>query len=158
MKKNIIYALSIAIICGFFLNFPALTQNSAVVFSHESIIIHTEKGDKTYNTEIAKSNEQLEYGLMYRKSLLENEGMLFLFDREQIINMWMKNTPIPLDMLFIDNTGKIVHIAHNTTPNSLTVINSGDKPALAVLEIGGGIAKKHNINIGDNVDYKAFKK
>lgn len=158
MKKTSIYTLAVVIICNFFLAFSAFAENSAVIFNREPIIIHTEKGNKSYNVEIATSNEQLEHGLMNRESLAENEGMLFLFDHEQIINMWMKNTLIPLDMLFIDNTGKIVHIAHNAVPNSLTVINAGDKPVLSVLELKGGAARAHNINIGNNVDYKAFKK
>ncbi len=157
MKRTFIHSVIIAITCNIFLNFSVLATEANVVFSRESIIIHTVKGDKNYNIEIAKSNEQLEQGLMYRKSLPENEGMLFLFNNNQQINMWMKNTLIPLDMLFIDNTGKIIYIARDTAPNSLTVINAGNQPVSAVLELGGGVAKAHDINIGDNVDYKAFK-
>ena len=158
MKKTSIYTLLIVILCNFCLSFPSIAKETAVTFNREPVVINTEKGKKTYDAEIAISNEQLERGLMYRESLQENEGMLFLFDHDQIINMWMKNTLIPLDMLFIDNEGKIIYIANDAVPNSLTVINSGNTPVLAVLELKGGNAKAHNINIGDKVIYRTFEK
>ncbi len=162
MKNTYISAIILSIICNIFIIFPSIakeqTTEPAVIFKREEVIIHTTNGDKKYNTEIAITDEQQKIGLMYRDKLPANEAMLFLFSHDQKINMWMKNTLIPLDMLFIDNSGKIVHIAPNATPNSLTVINAGDTPVLAVLELKGGIAKEHNIKIGDQVDYRTFKK
>ncbi len=129
-----------------------------VTFERDELQITTKNGTQKFNTEIAQSNAQLEKGLMYREKIAEDESMLFLFPKDMKIAMWMKNTLIPLDMLFIDKSGKIIYIAHDTKPNSLDVISAGATPVRAVLEIGGGIAQKKNIVVGDSVNYKAFEK
>ena len=126
-------------------------------FERDTLMIRTKTGDKVFNIELAKSAEQQEYGLMYRKELAENSGMIFLSKAEKYASMWMKNTLIPLDMLFIDRTGKIIYIAQETQPESLDIISAGQK-TLAVLEIAGGQAQQQNIQIGDMIIYEAFGK
>jgi uncharacterized protein len=103
------------------------------------------------NVEIVDTNEKRALGLMYRRELPELQGMLFLFPRQEPLSFWMKNTPLPLDILFIDSSLTIVGIAQNTTPFSEKVIPS-DKPAQFVLEVNGGFCQRHGIAVGDRVE------
>lgn len=95
-------------------------------------------------------DQQKALGLMHIKSLPKNYAMLFMWESEQIINMWMKNTKIPLDMLFLDEKYQIIKIHSMAKPFSLDIISS-EKKAKAVLEINGGLAKKLKINLGDQL-------
>lgn len=79
--------------------------------------------------------------------------MIFIFESPRIINMWMKNTYIPLDMIFIDENNQIIKIEKNTTPHSLEIISS-DKKAIKVLEINAGLSDKFDIKIGNKIDLK----
>ncbi len=101
-------------------------------------------------TAIADDDYKKMYGLMFVKDLPENFAMLFNFNHNIIATMWMKNTLIPLDMLFIDGDGIIVNIKHNAEPRSLEVISS-EKHVQQVLEINGGICQKLGIEIGDKI-------
>lgn len=94
-------------------------------------------------------------GLMHRQYLPENAGMLFDYRHEQSVQMWMKNTLIPLDMLFIDNDGRIVRIVENTEPGSQALIDSG-QPVRAVLELNAGSVKKYGIQVGHRVQHPIF--
>ncbi len=96
-----------------------------------------------------------EYGLMNLKKLDTKNGMLFIFKQEDIINMWMKDTYIALDMIFIDKNNIIVKIKENATPLSLDVISS-DKKVDKVLEINAFEARKHGIKIGQKIKYENF--
>lgn len=98
--------------------------------------------------EIATSPEQKIKGLMFRESLSAQQGMLFLYAPPQNARMWMKNTLIPLDMLFIDADNRIVHIHANAKPHDLTPIGAG-RPVAAVLELNGSEAGKLGIRVGD---------
>ncbi len=101
--------------------------------------------------EVADEAPEWERGLMFRKELPEMSGMIFLYFGEHPISMWMKNTYIPLDMLFFNKEGVIVHIAKNRQPLDETFIPSV-KPVIGVLEVNGGFADKHQINIGDKIN------
>ncbi len=101
---------------------------------------------------IASTDKERQNGLMWVKNLPQNYGMIFEFENEQMIYMWMKNTKIPLDMIFIGKDGKVIHINHNSQPESLEIISSM-KPAAKVVEINGGLAAKLGIGIGDVVKY-----
>ena len=103
--------------------------------------------------EIAKENDELKKGLMFRSSLSDEKGMLFDFKVPQKVSMWMKNTYIPLDMLFINENKQIVFIAKNTIPQSLELITF-EKPVLYVLEINAGLVDKLGIKIGDKINIK----
>ena len=104
--------------------------------------------------EIADTAEERAQGLMYRDNLAANEGMLFLYPAERPITFWMKNTPLPLDMIFIDGNGRIVHVAAMAKPFDTRPISS-ERPAKAVLEILGGSAGQLGINVGDFVEWPA---
>lgn len=103
-----------------------------------------------FSVEIAKTSQEIEKGLMFRKSMNLNQGMLFIFPNVQQAGMWMKNTFIPLDMLFVDKDGIIQKIQHQATPFSQKIIRT-TMPVQFVIEINGGIAKQLDINVGDQV-------
>ncbi len=107
-------------------------------------------GAVIFHAELAATPKQQERGLMFRTKLAENAGMLFPFKEPKMTAFWMKNTLIPLDMVFIAEDGKIVNIARNTAPESLAPISSG-KPVFAVLEIGGSVADRLGVQEGDVV-------
>lgn len=117
--------------------------------------IVTAKGVLAFQVEVARTNEQRTQGLMCRKSLPERGGMLFDFKVDQPVYMWMKNTLIPLDMVFIRADGSIARIAAMTTPLSTETISSGE-PVRAVLEIAGGEARRLGIKAGDRIAHPMF--
>lgn len=117
--------------------------------------IATRNGVVVLEVEMARTEQQRTTGLMYRKELPERQGMLFDFGADQMVYMWMKNTYIPLDMLFIRADGSIARIAAMTTPMSEATISSGE-PVRAVLEIPGGAAKRLGIAVGDKVSTGLF--
>ncbi|QUS39919.1 DUF192 domain-containing protein [Tardiphaga alba] len=119
--------------------------------------IATKSGVKMFSVEIAKTDEERATGLMYRKELPDGRGMLFDFTPEQTISMWMKNTFISLDMIFIGADGRVTRIAESTEPHSTRIISSGG-PAKAVLEVIAGTARKQGIAPGDQVVHPMFKK
>ena len=99
---------------------------------------------------IAESNKDRRQGLMHIDFMEENQGMLFVFNPPRRVSMWMRNTPMPLDILFINRNGKIINIEENTTPYSTKALSSGGT-IYWVLEINGGLAKKMGIKAGDLV-------
>ncbi len=107
--------------------------------------------------ELALTDAQQETGEMGRPVIPEDQGMLFDWHTPRVVPMWMKNTMAPLDMLFIDDTGHIIHIAENAVPYSLASIDSGGK-VRATLEVAGGLAAKLDINVGDTVEGAMFAK
>lgn len=126
-------------------NFPQATLN----------ILTPDARQHPFRIWLADSDAHRQQGLMFVKSLPENTGMLFVFDRPQKIQMWMKNTLIPLDMVFIDTNGRVDSIAINTTPMSLAIIES-KREVLGVLELAGGSTAKLGIHAGAIVQHPAF--
>jgi uncharacterized membrane protein (UPF0127 family) len=106
-----------------------------------------------FKVELANTPESRNQGLMHRRSMPTDAGMLFDFGVEGRVSMWMKNTLIPLDMLFIDSNGKIVNIAERTVPHSLESVPAA-KPIRFVLELNGGTASRLGIRPGDQVKHK----
>lgn len=132
-------------------------QAPASAAEFQPLEIVTRSGVRTFSVEIAKTDEERATGLMYRKELADGRGMLFDFNPEQQISMWMKNTFVSLDMIFVGGDGRVLRIAENTEPQSLKIISSGG-PARAVLEVVAGTAKKYGIAPGDQVVHPLFKK
>lgn len=117
----------------------------------DDIIILSRDGERhEFSVELAIDPEQQRQGLMYRKSMASDKGMLFIFPKSGERSFWMKNTLIPLDLLFIRGDGVIHHIHEMAKPKSLQSIKSNGA-TLAVLEISGGESKRQGINIGDRV-------
>jgi uncharacterized membrane protein (UPF0127 family) len=101
------------------------------------------------SVEIAKTTREMEYGLMFRHDMAADHGMIFIFPFPQRIRMWMKNTFLPLDMVFFDDQQKVIAIVNNTKPQDESIIDPG-MDARYVLEINAGQAKKWNLRNGDS--------
>jgi len=114
------------------------------------LTIETRNGARRFSVEVARTGEEQARGLMYRTSLPEDGGMIFPMDPPRPAAFWMKNTPLPLDIIFIRADGTIARIAARTTPYSLDLVESGE-PVAAVLEIAGGKAAAAGIAEGDRV-------
>ena len=122
----------------------------------ETLQIVTSSGTHDFHIEIAKDDVSRAQGLMNRPFLPADRGMLFEFDREAPVSFWMKNTYIPLDMIFISRAGVVTNIVEKAEPLSERVIPSGP-PCLGVLELNGGVAASIGLRVGDTVRYPFFK-
>ena len=123
----------------------------------QAVTVVTQNGNQTFIVEVASTPTQRARGLMFRTRLPGRQGMLFDFGRDQEIRMWMKNTLIPLDMIFIQSDGRIRRIDQNTKPGSLRPISSNG-PVRAVLEMRAGTSKKYGIAPGDRVIHPLFSR
>ena len=133
-----------------------LALRPAAAIEEQTLEIVTRSGVYTFTVELAVTDEERSKGLMFRRELPEGRGMLFDFKQDVNASMWMKNTFIPLDMIFIRADGRIQHIAENTEPQSERIIAAG-APVRAVLEVIGGTAKKLGIKAGDRVAHPLFR-
>jgi uncharacterized membrane protein (UPF0127 family) len=113
-------------------------------------------GSHAFDLEIAEKSIDLQVGLMYRRHMAPDRGMLFEMGPPQVTQFWMENTYIPLDMLFVDEHGKIVSLHANAQPLSRNTISS-EKPVTGVIELNGGRAAELGIQVGDTVEYKYFQ-
>ncbi len=129
-----------------------ITPVSAETFGRGILEIQTDSKRIEFDIEIADDPDERSQGLMFREELPDGTGMLFLYPSPRIASFWMKNTLIPLDMLFIDAEGKIVTIARETTPLSLKPVSS-DSPVTTVFEIFGGQSDALGIAVGDTVQW-----
>ncbi len=135
---------------------PASAQIKLQRFERDVLSIETADGQRhRLEVELAVTGQQHAQGLMYRRSLAENAGMLFLYRGAGMLSMWMKNTSVPLDMMFIAPDGRIVDIAERTVPYSLETVSSRFA-ASAVLEVNGGTVARLGVQPGDRVLHRAF--
>ena len=117
----------------------------------------TSSGEVRFNVEVAQTPEELQQGLMHRTSMPSNNGMIFVFDPIRPVQMWMKNTKLSLDMIFVAGNGKIVMIKEKATPMSETRITCKE-PVRAVIELNAGQVARHRIQVGDTVKHKVLDK
>src|SRR5215208_4186053 len=141
-------ALAIVALC-------VVSGTSARAASLGPLEIVTKSGVQVFSVELATTEEEKTTGLMYRKELPDGKGMLFDFSPAQEISMWMKNTYVSVDMIFIRPDGRILRIAENTEPLSTKIIPSGGL-AKGVLEVVAGTAKKYGIQPGDRIAHPLF--
>ena len=121
------------------------------------LTIETENGPIIYQVETAATRSEMAKGLMNRKELSANSGMLFVLNGEMQVAMWMKDTLIPLDMIFTNKEGKIIWIYENALPHSTVLIQPRiNEPLYSVIEINGGDVKKKGIKVGDMVKHKTL--
>ncbi len=139
---------AIVVLCGF----PGPGARAA---TFQPLEIVTKNGVQVFSVEMATTEEEKTTGLMYRKELPDGKGMLFDFSPPQEVSMWMKNTYVSLDMIFIRADGRILRIAENTEPLSTRIISSQGL-AKGVLEVVAGTAKKYGIEPGDQVGHPLF--
>jgi len=157
MKRLLILLALVLVTWSVPASFPAAAKNGPFTSPPDTLSVETADGEThDFTVEIAETPDQRAQGLMFRRQMDADAGMLFLFGRSEERAMWMKNTLIPLDMLFIDETGKIVRIEQRTVPHSLRAIVSGG-PVSAVLELNAGTASRLVIKPGDRVRHPAFK-
>jgi uncharacterized membrane protein (UPF0127 family) len=139
-----------------FVAFPAAAQDGPQPkLKVESLEILTRTGIRVFNVEMAETSEQQRIGLMFRKELPDGEGMLFDFGAPRPVAMWMENTIVSLDMIFIRADGTIANIAKATTPFSRATVESYGQ-VKAVLEVVAGTADRYGINAGDKVSHRIF--
>ena len=133
----------------------SLAASAALAAPMEELAIRSGTGLHVFRVEIADTPEARATGLMFRREMAADAGMLFEFHALEPVAFWMKNTELPLDMLFIDRGGRIVRIHERAEPGSLDVIESR-VPVWAVLELNGGTAERLGIRVGDRVRHPAF--
>jgi uncharacterized membrane protein (UPF0127 family) len=141
---------------------PAFALETGAASALEQLTLVTDAGaahpvDHVLQVEVMRDEAAREQGLMNRRYLPADRGMLFDFHTEQPVLMWMKNTYIPLDMIFISRAGVVTHIAENAEPLSEAIISSNG-PVYAVLEVNGGFARKIGLKKGDVIRHAAFNR
>jgi hypothetical protein len=129
---------------------------SAFAFARDILVIRTNGSAFRFNVELAISPDERAEGLMFRREMAPNAGMLFLYPQDQAVTFWMKNTYLPLDMIFIAADGKITQIVKAARPLSEDLIPSSGY-IRGVLEVNAGIADQFGIQPGDHVDFRTFK-
>lgn len=136
------------------LQLPATASEPQLLEKSELILV---SGDRTFrfNVELADEPKERRVGLMHRKEMAPDHGMLFDFGQNQQVSMWMRNTFIPLDMLFINERGEIVNIGYDTVPHSEEIVGSNG-PVRFVLEVVAGTARLLGLQPGDLVRHEAI--
>jgi uncharacterized membrane protein (UPF0127 family) len=135
----------------------ALPAWALETFATSELTIATAGGPRKFKIELALSDTQMEQGLMFRRSLAADSGMLFDFKLPTSVTMWMKNTFIPLDMLFLDPSGRVIDIHERAVPQSTDII-AAKAPSRYVIELNGGTVSRLGIKSGDQVTLPAIGK
>lgn len=130
-------------------------EDGAQPFRHDTLELITSGGVRKIDIEIAKTMAEQAQGLMFRTRLADTQGMLFPHDKPRESRMWMRNTYIPLDMVFIRADGTVHRIAAMTEPMSEAIVAS-EGPVAAVLELNGGAAARLGLKVGDKVRHSHF--
>jgi len=121
----------------------------------EVLVIDTDEGELTFDVEVADTLPEQAQGMMWREAIPDMTGMLFEFDEPKIATIWMKNTPLPLDIIFVRSNGRILKIEHNAQPYKLRSASS-EAPVAAVLELAGGQSRDLGIMPGDTIRHEFF--
>ncbi len=155
MARRSLLGLMVSVLLLMVLAHPSATH--AATLRQEPLEITTAKATIKFTVEIADTEETRNRGMMYRKSLAPDKGMLFDFKTPREAAFWMRNTLIPLDIIFITQDGRILTIARNAVPHSEVPIPSGGA-IRGVLELAGGRAAQLGIYPGDRVKHRIFKR
>ena len=150
LGRRLLLAAPAALMAG-----GALAQSSEITFQKSSLVVVTASREIKFEVELALNDAERSRGLMYREKLGPYDGMLFDFYQDAPVSFWMKNTLIPLDMVFIAGDGTIKHVHANAVPLSTEAVPS-QFPVRAVLEINGGSARLLGIKPGDKVKHPIF--
>ncbi|MGI9350677.1 MAG: DUF192 domain-containing protein [Rhizobiaceae bacterium] len=151
----VVLALTFSVMLSVVLANPTPDPNA--VFPVETLSLKTSAGEFSFSVEIADEDAERQHGLMFREAMLPTHGMLFEFSEPQHIYMWMENTPLPLDMIFIRPDGTVSSIAANTVPMSRRIIASREMVS-HVLELNAGMALQIGLKSGDKVSHRFFGK
>lgn len=142
-------------LCAFALTFVASDLRAQQDCREDSVSLRGDWGSARFSVEVADEPAEQQQGLMNREYMPLSNGMLFVYDSPRSLNFWMRNTLIPLDMLFIDAQGVVQKIHHMAKPLDETSIFGGDD-LLSTLEINGGLAKRMGITVGSTLRHPAF--
>jgi len=153
MKQWFACLVFVAALLGGSFAVSAQEEPMRVSVDAQALKIQTASGEKSFGLEIADTDQKRSAGLMYRKDFPADRAMIFVFGEERPVMMWMANTPLPLDMLFVRNDGSIARVAENTVPFSKDTVASGE-PVAFVIEVNAGIAAKLGIKAGDTVKHR----
>jgi len=129
---------------------PRLNQTSQIPSSAEGIVIRV--AGTPVRVRVSETPGDRERGLMFTESLPPGEGMLFVFEREQVLSFWMKNTPLPLSVAFINKAGRILEI-RQMQPLDEETLHISRQPAMYALEMNAGWFEKHGVKVGDRVEF-----
>lgn len=132
-----------------------LAQGAFAACRSDRIDVRNDQAQVRFRIELAVTPQDRAEGLMFRESMPQRAGMLFVFDPPRPVAFWMKNTLIPLDMIFLDRSGVVTRVHHNAVPGDLTPIEGGDS-VFAVLEINAGLAARYSIGPGSVMRHKVF--
>jgi uncharacterized membrane protein (UPF0127 family) len=155
MKRRYLLALAAALPFAVMAQEPEVTGPQPELPKEKLVIVGHGGSEHIFNVEMALSQEQQTVGEMFRTSVPADGGMLFDWGFARPSQMWMRNTLVPLDMVFINADGTIRSIAENTTPRSLAVIDSRG-PVRATVELAAGTTGKLDIRVGDTVKQRIF--
>jgi uncharacterized protein len=153
MIKRLAFAILLLAVAACLVTSPPAARSA----EQQILEIASKTGVHVFSVELAVTDEERSRGLMFRRSVPESYGMLFDFKRDQEVTMWMRNTYVSLDMIFIQSDGRIRRIAENTETESDKIIPSGGQ-VRAVLEVAAGTARKLGIEPGDRVAAPIFRR
>jgi uncharacterized membrane protein (UPF0127 family) len=156
MLKSFILPKIYTAFFAFFISFFALHAAYAEDGVFEPLSITTASGKHDFQVEVMRTDDEQQRGMMFRRSLDDDKGMLFPFQAERIATFWMQNTYVSLDMIFIKSDGSVQRIEKRAEPLSTRTVSSGS-PVLAVLELVAGSADRLGIKPGDKIAYPIFK-
>jgi uncharacterized membrane protein (UPF0127 family) len=145
-----------ALTLAFAFGLPAAAQNPNVRFEKSELTIESGGKRHRFTVEFADNDERRTLGLMHRRQMAADAGMLFDFKRDSPVAMWMRNTLIPLDMLFVDREGIVRHIHERAVPMSEAIISS-EENVRAVLELNGGTVARLGLKKGDRLVHAMFR-
>lgn len=151
-RRAALFALANLVVIGL-VGSAAMPRKAKAQMTHDTLTLVTASGERKIDIEVARTLDEQAKGLMFRTTLADTAGMLFPYSPARELTMWMKNTYIPLDMVFIRSDGIVHRIEVRTEPLSETVISSGGNVA-AVLELAGGAAERLGVKAGDKVLFK----
>jgi uncharacterized membrane protein (UPF0127 family) len=149
--------LTLALLCAAYGTASAEPDGPQPKLPTQKLTIISKSGTHhDFTVEVATTKDQQEIGEMFRTNIPADSGMFFDWGTPREVPMWMKNCPVPEDMVFIGEDGTITHIAENTVPESEAIISSGG-PVRATLELQGGLTAKLDIEVGDRISGVVFK-
>ncbi|SLN43295.1 hypothetical protein TRL7639_02259 [Falsiruegeria litorea R37] len=135
--------------------FVGAVSSVAATCQADAVTLKNDQAEIRFSIELAQTPEERSRGLMFREHLPARAGMLFVFEHPQRVAFWMKNTLIPLDMIFVDRTGTVTHVHQGAIPGDETPIPGGDQ-VYSVLEINAGLAARYGISNGTVLRHKVF--
>lgn len=135
--------------------FVLAAQPALAICADDKVTIKGDFGQATFSVDIADDPQERAQGLMFLESMPTLQGMLFIYERPQSVSFWMKNTLLPLDMIFVSPQGEVLGIHQNAIPGDLTPISGGDGVQV-VLEVNGGLTDRLGIAVGDVMQHPFF--